>query len=142
MSGQAAAVLACILAALPRMGGRLADHTFLFSGASVVLACISQLLLLHIQAPVPLAWTAIDCHLTEICVAAMGVLQERAATWQPLQSSLQPPLRNRATRYDLTSMKGVAALRSSTAPSADTVQTVLDARRRIWLVDHHGLVTR
>jgi hypothetical protein len=33
MSGSAATVLACIIAALPKIGGRLGDHVYLFSGA-------------------------------------------------------------------------------------------------------------
>jgi malate dehydrogenase (oxaloacetate-decarboxylating)(NADP+) len=36
LSGQAAVVLAVVLAALPRMGGRLGDHTFVFSGAALL----------------------------------------------------------------------------------------------------------
>lgn len=74
MSGQAAVVLAAVLAALPKTGGRLGDHTYIFSGEGGTISCIAELF--------------------------------------------------------------------ATAIAAQAHQTVLDARRRIWLVDSKGLVTR
>ncbi|KAG2437633.1 hypothetical protein HYH02_011272 [Chlamydomonas schloesseri] len=74
MSGTAAAVLAGVLAALPRTGGRLADHRIVFVGEGAVVACIAELF--------------------------------------------------------------------ATAVATATNQTVLDARKRLWLVDSQGLVTR
>ncbi|GIL57212.1 hypothetical protein Vafri_12415 [Volvox africanus] len=74
MAGVAAAVLAGIMAALPRTGGRLSDHRIIFVGEGAVVACIAELF--------------------------------------------------------------------ATAVATQTSQTVLDARRRLWLVDSQGLVTR
>ncbi|KAL6760237.1 hypothetical protein V8C86DRAFT_2559441 [Haematococcus lacustris] len=74
MSASAASVLACMMAAMPRMGGKLADQTFMFSGDSGNVTCMAELL--------------------------------------------------------------------ATAIAQQTNQTVLEARRKIWLVDAHGLVTR
>jgi len=74
MSGVGASVLAGVMAALPKMGGRLGDQTFLFSGEGGIVASIAELV--------------------------------------------------------------------ATAIAAQTQQTVLDARKRIWLVDSEGLVTR
>jgi len=74
MSGTAAAVLAGVLAALPKTGGRLGDHTFMFSGEGAINACIAELI-------------------------AAAIAQQ-------------------------------------------TSQTVLDARKQIWMVDSKGLVTR
>mmetsp|Transcript_19147 Transcript_19147/g.53619 ORF Transcript_19147/g.53619 Transcript_19147/m.53619 type:complete len:624 (+) Transcript_19147:96-1967(+) len=44
MSGSAATVLAGILAALPKIGGRLGDHVYMFSGESAMASCIAELL--------------------------------------------------------------------------------------------------
>lgn len=74
ISGTSGAVLASVLAAIPKTGGRLADHTFLFSGSGPLGSCIAELI-------------------------AAAIAQQ-------------------------------------------TSQTVLDARKRIWLVDKNGLVTR
>ncbi|KAG1667045.1 hypothetical protein FOA52_000406 [Chlamydomonas sp. UWO 241] len=74
MLGVAASVLAAVLAALPKTGGRLGDHTFVFSGVDANASCIAELV-------------------------AAAVAQQ-------------------------------------------THQTVLDARKKIWLVDGKGLVTR
>ncbi|KAG2486157.1 hypothetical protein HYH03_015121 [Edaphochlamys debaryana] len=74
MSGTAAAVLAGVLAALPKTGGRLSDHRILFVGEGAVVACVAELF--------------------------------------------------------------------ATAVATQTNQTVLDARKKLWLVDSQGLVTR
>nr|BAU61574.1 NADP-dependent malic enzyme [Gonium pectorale] len=74
MSGTAAAVLAGVMAALPKTGGRLQDHRILFAGEGAVVACVAELF--------------------------------------------------------------------ATAVATQTSQTVLDARKRLWLVDSQGLVTR
>ncbi|GFR43162.1 hypothetical protein Agub_g4211, partial [Astrephomene gubernaculifera] len=74
MTGLAAAVLAGIMAALPKTGGRLADHRIVFVGEGAVVACIAELF--------------------------------------------------------------------ATAVATQTNQTVLDARKKLWLVDAKGLVTR